>query len=617
MSRSDYSEAPAIGAAIDANTKSYDRIYGMLLGIRVHVSRISNSPTIRNFSEKNYYEYEKIDIPREGNNFTPGHKGNYDYKFKTYQPHVYRALRHFFGVTDVEYLVSLTTDYMMSELKTIGRSSAMFYFTWDGRYVIKTQTTEEFKVLQRILPQYYEHVTNHPDTLVCQFYGAYRSQTSIGRKIHFVVMNNIFPIGYQIHYKFDLKGSVINRFVEESKRNRPGSTWKEAEFSEKRYMNVGPRDWALLKAQLLDDTKFLALAGVMDYSLLVGIHRFDSASQILHPAKGERIQLWTLFVPDRSSYFQYDGNTVIVRKREEKGGKRSKRADIEPASKDVLTSKRSFAQAAVMPYQTSESSKLLSFCGGLRGSNENDEPISEIYFLGIIDFLQDYGARKSFEHYMKSIIHNKDEMSCVPPDRYASRMFEFLCRTIGPSQPLPPEREQLMLRRRQILTQMATPDYANTMRPGIAPHPLAQVEKESKKKKNKKHRRKTHNDTITTESRMDGIQTLTPQKIKLSELIDSTAKLIESSDDVLNNSELPQPPEKNETTEAKMEPEAPQTSEKIIDPIPELNEVSPQIINDDPQKESVSELPSQGCSDSPQEITSNTNNVDNTNTELQ
>ena len=456
MSRSEYSELPAIGAAIDHNSKSYDRIYGMLLGIRVHVSRMNSKPVEMTMKEKYFHEYEKIDIPREGNQIAPAHTGNYDYKFKAYQPKVYRALRNFFGVSDLEYLVSLTSDYMMSELKTIGRSSAMFYYTWDGRYVIKTLTQEEMKVLQRILPLYYDHVTNHPDTLVNQFYGAYRSQTSIGRKIHFVVMNNIFPIGYQIHLKFDLKGSVINRSVDAYKKAHPGSTWKEAEFSEKRYMHVGPRDWPLLKAQLLDDTRFLALAGVMDYSLLVGIHRFDGSSHVLHPAQGEKIELWTVFIPDKSSYFQYDGNSVIVRKREEEDGKRTKRHETEPTKTDVITVQDRFIpQAATLPYQAEDSTKLLSFCGGLRASNENDEPLSEIYFLGIIDFLQEYNTRKSAEHLFKSIVYKKDEMSCIPPDRYASRMFDYLVKTIGPSDNNP-RTENEMLRRRRTLQQMAT-----------------------------------------------------------------------------------------------------------------------------------------------------------------
>lgn len=455
MSRSEYSELPAIGAAIDTGSKSFDRIYGMLLGIRVHVSRISNQK-LEEVTESAFHEYTKIDIPREGNNIAPAHRGNYDYKFKAYQPKVFRKLRQFFGISDIEYLVSLTSDYMMSELKTIGRSSAMFYYTWDGRYVIKTQTKDEMKVLQKILPQYYHHVTNHPDTLVNHFYGAYRSQTSIGRKIHFVVMNNIFPIGYQIHYKFDLKGSVINRSVDAVKRAHPGSTWKEAEFAEKRYMHVGPHDWVLLKATLLDDTQFLASAGVMDYSLLVGIHRFDS-DHILHPAPGERIELWTVFIPDKSSYFQYDGNSFIIRKREEENGRRTKRHDIEPQAVSKLSVEdRIIPQAACLPYQGDDSNRLLNFCGGLRATNENDEPLSEIYFLGIIDFLQDYNARKVTEHALKSIIYKSNEMSCVDPQKYASRMFDWLCKNISPPAPIQPDQESDFLRRRQNLMRMAT-----------------------------------------------------------------------------------------------------------------------------------------------------------------
>ncbi|KAH0793743.1 SAICAR synthase-like protein [Histomonas meleagridis] len=283
--QSDYSEAPAIGRAVETDSKSYDRVYGMLLGIRVHVSRISAQPLAK-LQGFHFNEYEKIDIPREGNHYAPAHHGNYDYKFKTYAPVVFMHLRHLFGITDDEYLVSLTADYMMSELKTIGRSGAMFFYTWDGRYVLKTLTKDELAVLRRILPKYYQYVSTHPDTLVNQFFGVYRSQTSMGRPIRFVIMNNVFPIGFQLKYKFDLKGSTVNRHVAPEKKDKPGVTMKDTEFAEKRYLSIGPRDWTLLRTQLLDDTNFLSSCGLMDYSLLIGIHQFNPDSPIMHPAPG-------------------------------------------------------------------------------------------------------------------------------------------------------------------------------------------------------------------------------------------------------------------------------------------------------------------------------------------
>lgn len=38
-----------------------------------------------------------------------------------------------------------------------------------------------------------------------------------------------------------------------------------------------------------------------------------------------------------------------------------------------------------------------------------------IYYMGIIDILTVYGKKKALENFGKSIIYNKNTISCVPP----------------------------------------------------------------------------------------------------------------------------------------------------------------------------------------------------------
>lgn len=42
--------------------------------------------------------------------------------------------------------------------------------------------------------------------------------------------------------------------------------------------------------------------------------------------------------------------------------------------------------------------------GGFRATNENNEPLPEIYFMGIIDILQPYNISKQVEHTWKSSV---------------------------------------------------------------------------------------------------------------------------------------------------------------------------------------------------------------------
>jgi hypothetical protein len=55
-------------------------------------------------------------------------------------------------------------------------------------------------------------------------------------------MNNVFPVGFEIQYTFVLKGSTVNMFVPPEKKEQSESTWKEAEFERKRYLQLVHHD---------------------------------------------------------------------------------------------------------------------------------------------------------------------------------------------------------------------------------------------------------------------------------------------------------------------------------------------------------------------------------------
>lgn len=501
MTTSEKSAEPLIGERIEENSKSYDRIYGMLLGIRVHVGLLSSHP-MKPLDQTSFQAYEKIDIPREGNHYAPGHTGPNDYKFKAYAPVVFAYLRQFFGITPLDYTISLTADYMLSELKTLGKSSAMFYYTYDGRYVFKTLTKDEMKVLRKILPAYYEYVTTHPDTLINQFFGAYRSQTSMGRPIRFVVMNNVFPIGYQLSRKYDLKGSTVGRSVPPEKRAKKGTTWKDVEFAEKHHLKIGPRDWSLLKAQLMDDTNFLARIGVMDYSLLIGVHKITAETPFLQPALGEKIQLFTLYTPNISTRTRYRTNSLVVRNKRLVNGKQTKRETTEPTMTGAMGDFEIAQSIQTSPSLMEDQERLLSFHGGLRATDEQDQPLQWIYFFGIIDFLQEYTIRKSAEHAFKSLVYPTDTMSCIPPDRYATRMMNYLVRTIENFSMAPRVRRMRVVQpRARESIQMTSPltPQQSTEEIVVPTPPPPQTEEPAPEKK-RKHKHRKHHKKSTTEA---------------------------------------------------------------------------------------------------------------------
>ena len=54
------------------------------------------------------------------------------------------------------------------------------------------------------------------------------------------------------------------------------------------------------------------------------------------------------------------------------------------------------------------------------------EDCEDLYFLGIIDILTYYGARKKLENFFKTTVHKKEAVSCAPPAFYAERFLRYM-----------------------------------------------------------------------------------------------------------------------------------------------------------------------------------------------
>jgi 1-phosphatidylinositol-4-phosphate 5-kinase len=146
---------------------------------------------------------------------------NYDFKFKDYAPWVFRKLREdHFHLDPADYLLSFTSKYILFELSSPGKSGSFFYFSCDYCFIIKTIRHSEHKFLLSILKDYHTHVRNNPHTPLSCFYGLHHVKLPQGRKIHFVIMNNLFRPHWDIHKTYDLKGNTVGREYPEEKAAR-------------------------------------------------------------------------------------------------------------------------------------------------------------------------------------------------------------------------------------------------------------------------------------------------------------------------------------------------------------------------------------------------------------
>mmetsp|Transcript_26929 Transcript_26929/g.50305 ORF Transcript_26929/g.50305 Transcript_26929/m.50305 type:complete len:767 (+) Transcript_26929:20-2320(+) len=263
------------GKVIDGVHELYTITAGMMLGLRVAVGR-SNIASEHDLLLGDFSYVEKINFPPHGNNQppfrTPPHQLAHTFKFKTYAPLVFSKLRDFFGVDSMSYMLSVCGNYNYLEFISNSKSGQFFFYSHDGRYMIKTQTNEENKFMKRILPHYYRYVTENPHTFLVRIYGMHRVKMyHLHRKTHFVIMQSVFDTPEPIQKIFDLKGSVTGRNATQKERDNGGVLKDNDLIGDGVKLQLGSKRDAILE-QLEKDANFLAELNIMDYSVLLGIH---------------------------------------------------------------------------------------------------------------------------------------------------------------------------------------------------------------------------------------------------------------------------------------------------------------------------------------------------------
>jgi len=349
----------------------------------------------------------RLTLKSTGNELTPSAK--YDFKFKDYAPWVFRHLRAKFKLDPADYLMSLTSKYILSELGSPGKSGSFFYFSRDYKYIIKTIHHSEHKFMRKILKEYYSHVEQNPNTLLSQFYGLHRVKIPYGRKIHFVVMNNLFPPHRDIHQTFDLKGSTIGRdFKEEDLEKNPRATLKDLNWLRRNlHLEFGPEKKRLFIEQMEKDVHLLQKLKIMDYSMLVGIHDLQKGNQ-----ENLRDKTLKVFQPgvdnhtEDMSSVNDRGSLIRTQSKLESAKKARELRQIIKQEKPIPMGESNMGLADELEENpTKREFTFYSDDGGFRATHEDNTPGEEIFFLSIIDCLTHYGTVKKLEHMWSKLSH--------------------------------------------------------------------------------------------------------------------------------------------------------------------------------------------------------------------
>ncbi|KAJ1998676.1 Phosphatidylinositol-4-phosphate 5-kinase [Coemansia thaxteri] len=404
-----------IGTQIAPGHANYVLMYNMLTGIRVSVSRCEAKDS-RPVRFDDYIAAHKYSFDVVGDEMTPSSR--YDFKFKDYAPWVFRCIREAFHLSTEDYLVSLTDKYILSEVGSSGKSGSFFYYSQDYRFIIKTVHHTEHKFMREILPQYYEFVRDHPNTLLSRIYGLHRIKLPHGRKVHFIVMSNILPPNKDIHAQFDLKGSMLGRELSAELAAKPRACMKDKNWVKMRQrLHLGPIKRRAFVKQLIEDVTLLIRLNIMDYSLLIGIHDLNKGN-----AAKLRDTTLAMFDPQTTEIQQLNRLTRAhtIRK---------KVVRTDPVTLDALP----LGTVPPLPeamFQELRYSVFYREDGGILSTDPNDCPSQLIYYLGVIDILTPYNMVKRTEHFVKALVHDGSQISAINPRKYGLRFLRFMIRSL-------------------------------------------------------------------------------------------------------------------------------------------------------------------------------------------
>jgi len=477
------------GKKIDKKHAQYALSAGMMLGVRECVGGMSDLDNVDDLTKQNLsleeecLRVEKFKFPA-GAYFVSSKMASlpYRYKFKAYAPTIFHRIRDMAGVDKQLFLHSVCGSDAFIEFVSNAKSGQFFFYSNDGRYMIKTQKQEEKDFLRQILPDYYKHLKKNPHSFITQFYGMYRVKIpDLGKSVHFVIMKSVFNTELEIHKIWDLKGSTLGR-----RAKRGDSVHKDLDIlDEGRKICVGEETKGEIMSILKNDAQFLAKMNIMDYSLLVGVHLSmnshlnakddqitkEELKQALLGRTNTPMRRLTLsernrdesvlehFMHDRKAYTSEEQQTTYTATNHSYDESDESDGEAANSTKELSINKLTrvlshldvneyIANIPPNPFSSREDTGIESNIG-------ND--MKEIYFAGmhfsilvitlsfynlfgsfptyfchclytgIIDILQSYTAKKWGETVMRKSIGNAEkDISCVSPTVYSDRFVAFI-----------------------------------------------------------------------------------------------------------------------------------------------------------------------------------------------
>lgn len=72
----------------------------------------------------------------------------------------------------------------------MGKSGSFFFFSHDGKFLIKTMTNDDFSAFYKFFPTYYKYIKHVPMSIIARIYGVYQIELENLDPVYLILMGN-------------------------------------------------------------------------------------------------------------------------------------------------------------------------------------------------------------------------------------------------------------------------------------------------------------------------------------------------------------------------------------------------------------------------------------------